>query len=399
MTAVDAPPRILIVDDQTAHMAALCDILRQYNYDTVGFASGEAALARLHKEAFDILLADLNMPGLDGIGLVEAARQHDPNLACIIMTGEGSVASAVRAMQTGALDYIVKPFKAASLLPVLVRAQEARLLRMTNAKLEQQLRVHVAELAAANRNLDQARAAAEHANREKSQFLSNMSHELRTPLNSILGFAQIIASDKLPATAEEKQKFARNIVQSGKHLLKLVNELLDLARIEAGKVPLAMETVALGAVLQECRVMMTPLAEGRSITLHFPQGSDWQLFADRTRLVQVLINLLSNAIKYNRDRGNVEVYCEQVGAERVRVSVRDTGPGLSSEQQKIIFQPFNRLGRADNEEGTGLGLAVARRVVEAMHGAIGVDSVEGQGSTFWVELGLGSHTVQEIAHA
>jgi len=391
--------RILIVDDQSAQMGALCDVLRQYQFEAEGCGSAESALALLRSRPFDLMLSDLNMPGMDGIGLVKTALQHDPDLACIIMTGEGSIATAVRAMQGGALDYIVKPFKASSLLPVLARAQATRALRMANAALEHQLREHVIELAEANHRLEQARLAAEHANAEKSRFLSNMSHELRTPLNGILGFAQILAADKLPATQLEKQRFARNIVQSGQHLLKLVNEILDLARIEAGKVPLAMEAVDLPAVLQECRMMVSPLAEMRGIGLSFAPVPVCSLRADRTRLMQVLINLLSNAIKYNREQGRVAVECSPAGSGRLRIAVRDTGPGLDEQQQMQIFQPFNRLDRDEDTEGSGLGLALTRRVVEAMQGAIGVDSLPGQGSTFWIEFEQVSQPVQEGQHA
>ena len=391
--------RILIVDDQSAHTVALCDVLRQYQFDAEGCGSAESALEVLRGEPFDLMLSDLNMPGMDGIGLVKAALQHDPDLACIIMTGEGSIATAVRAMQGGALDYIVKPFKASSLLPVLARAQATRSLRMANAELERQVRENVMELAEANQRLEQARTAAEHANAEKSRFLSNMSHELRTPLNGILGFAQILAADKLPATQLEKQRFARNIVQSGQHLLKLVNEILDLARIEAGKVPLAMEAVDLPTVLQECRMMVTPLAAKRDISLGFGVVPQKSLRADRTRLMQVLINLLSNAIKYNHEQGRVAVDCSAVNGSRLRISVSDTGPGLDPDQVQHIFQPFHRLGRDEEEEGSGLGLALTRRVVEAMQGAIGVESEPGAGSTFWVELPLAPETTQREQHA
>ena len=217
--------------------------------------------------------------------------------------------------------------------------------------------------------------------------------------SDLLGFAQILAADKLPATQLEKQRFARNIVQSGQHLLKLVNEILDLARIEAGKVPLAMEAVDLPTVLQECRMMVTPLAAKRDISLGFGTVPQKSLRADRTRLVQVLINLLSNAIKYNHEQGRVAVDCSPVNGSHLRISVSDTGPGLDPDQVQHIFQPFHRLGRDEEEEGSGLGLALTRRVVEAMQGAIGVESEPGEGSTFWVELPLAQETTHREQHA
>ncbi|MBA5637821.1 response regulator [Duganella sp. LX20W] len=380
-------PRILIVDDEAAHMQALCSTLRDHGYDTRGYDTGQAALDALQPGAYDLLLADLMMPGMDGITLVQAARAIDADLASIIMTGEGSIASAVRAMKVGALDYIIKPFKVSTILPVLARALETRMLRLENAKLESQLRAHAAEMDALNKDLELARQQAERANQEKSTFLSHMSHELRTPLNAILGFAQILTSDKLPSTPDEKQAFARHILQAGRHLLTLINEVLDLAKIESGAMTLSLEPVALARVFQECQAMIQPLATRRGIELRFPARAPAHVVADRTRLKQVLINLLSNAVKYNRERGTVALDCVAAQPGRVRIAVRDTGAGLTAAQLELIFQPFNRLGQEGSaEEGTGIGLALTKRLMEAMRGQIGVASMVGVGSTFWIEL-------------
>ncbi|MBA5604599.1 response regulator [Duganella sp. FT3S] len=380
-------PRILIVDDEAAHMQALCSTLRDHGYDTRGYDTGQAALDALQPGDYDLLLADLMMPGMDGITLVQAARAIDPDLASIIMTGEGSIASAVRAMKVGALDYIIKPFKVSTILPVLARALETRMLRLENAKLERQLRAHAAEMDALNKDLELARQQAERANQEKSTFLSHMSHELRTPLNAILGFAQILTSDKLPSTPDEKQAFARHILQAGRHLLTLINEVLDLAKIESGAMTLSLEPVALARVFQECQAMIQPLATRRGIELRFPARAPAHVLADRTRLKQVLINLLSNAVKYNRERGTVALDCVAAQPGRVRIAVRDTGAGLTAAQLELIFQPFNRLGQEGSaEEGTGIGLALTKRLMEAMRGQIGVASMVGVGSTFWIEL-------------
>jgi len=238
-----------------------------------------------------------------------------------------------------------------------------------------------------NIELESARYVAEKANLAKSDFLSSMSHELRSPLNAILGFAQLMESDSPPATPTQKESIAQ-ILQAGWHLLKLINEILDLAKVESRQVPLSEEPVLLAEVLLECQAMIEPQAQQRDIKLAFPKlDIPYFVRADRTRLKQVLINLLSNAIKYNIKRGMVAVECAESAPGRIRVSIRDTGAGLSPEQLAQLFQPFNRLGQeAGGEEGTGIGLVVAKRLVELMGGTIGVKSTVGAGSVFWFEL-------------
>jgi len=383
------PARILVVDDQAAHLRALCDILGQHGFAVQGEPTGEAALTHIHGGRFDVLLTDLMMPGIDGLALIEAARALDPDVACIVMTGEGSVASAVRAMKIGACDYIAKPFKAANLVPVLQRAVESRQLRLHNAHLEAALLERVEELAQMNKVLEEARQEADRANGAKSSFLSSMSHELRTPLNSIIGFAQILSGNRFPAGEDDRQRFARHIVTSGRHLLSLVNEILDLSKIEAGRAELELQPVPLSEVLQESRHLVAPIAETRQIVLEVPSRCDMVLVADRMRLKQILVNLLSNAIKYNKEKGQVTVRCSVEGQRFGRVTVADSGVGLSAGQLGSIFQPFDRAGREQNsEEGTGLGLTITQRLVEAMNGMIGVESQVGIGSTFWVDLPL-----------
>ena len=215
-----------------------------------------------------------------------------------------------------------------------------------------------------------------------------MSHELRTPLNAIMGFGQLLASETMQATEEQKQEFVYQIVKAGNHLLTLINEILDLAKIEAGKVVLSLEPVTLGAVLLECQAMVEPLGSPRGIRMIFPNEAPLTVVADRTRLKQVLLNLLSNAIKYNRETGAVIVGCAHTSPERIRISVQDTGMGLTPEQVSALFQPFNRLGQeSGGAEGTGIGLVVTKQLVELMGGAIGVTSTPGVGSVFWIELG------------
>ena len=238
-----------------------------------------------------------------------------------------------------------------------------------------------------NAELETAKSAAEKANLAKSDFLSSMSHELRSPLNAILGFAQLMESAAPEPTHAQKESIAQ-ILRAGWHLLELINQVLDLAVIESGKVSISLEPVSLGEVMSECQAMMEPEAQQRGVTMTFP-GFDKAAFvnADRTRLKQIVINLISNAIKYNKQQGTVVVECVTNNPERTRISVSDTGAGLSPEKLAQLFQPFNRLGQeAAGVAGTGIGLVVTKRLAELMEGALGVDSIAGKGSVFWCDL-------------
>jgi len=238
-----------------------------------------------------------------------------------------------------------------------------------------------------NVELESAKSTAEKANLAKSGFLSSMSHELRSPLNAILGFAQLMETATPLPTPAQSARIAQ-ILQAGWHLLKLINEILDLAVIESGKVSLSLEPVSLADVMSECQAMMEPQAQQRGIHMTFPRFEDPTfVWADRTRLKQIVINLLSNAIKYNKEQGTVVVECAAVTPLRTRISVKDSGAGLVPEKLAQLFQPFNRLGQeAGGVAGTGIGLVVTKQLAELMDGVLGVESIVGTGSVFWIEL-------------
>jgi PAS domain S-box-containing protein len=237
--------------------------------------------------------------------------------------------------------------------------------------------------------LNSARAVAEEANLAKSEFLSSMSHELRTPLSAILGFAQLIESGS-PAPTTSQQRSLDQILKAGWYLLDLINEILDLALIESGKLSLSLEPISLAEVMRESQAMIEPQAKKRGISVSFPQfDTPFFVRADRTRVKQVLVNLLSNAVKYNKEGGAVLVECIASEPDRVRICVKDSGEGLTADQLTQLFQPFNRLGQEGNaEKGTGIGLVVCKRLVELMGGTIDVVSTVGKGSVFSIELSL-----------
>jgi PAS domain S-box-containing protein len=246
----------------------------------------------------------------------------------------------------------------------------------------------ISERRAAEAEIRQAKEEAERANRAKSEFLSRMSHELRTPLHAILGFGELLEHEELRAGQREK---LMQMVRGADHLLALINEALDLTAIERGELRLSVEPVHAGEVVDEAIELVTPLAEARSLTLSPPAAADVDrhVMADRQRLKQVLLNLLSNAVKYNRERGGIAVACTVTPEGRLRTEVTDSGFGIATEDLERVFEPFDRLGADTTDvEGTGLGLALTKRLIEAMNGTIGVESERGRATTFWFELAI-----------
>lgn len=249
--------------------------------------------------------------------------------------------------------------------------------------------IDITERKAAELALVQERDKAEQASRSKSEFLSRMSHELRTPLNAILGFSQLLDSDTIAPLSNTQHESVNEIMQAGNHLLELINEILDMSRIEAGRMQMSLEPVAIEPHLLACMTLIQTMAEQDRVSIQLvpiPGEIQWVL-ADAMRLKQVLLNLLSNAVKYNKVNGDVRIHCYLTDTDRVRISVSDSGGGLSFEQQALLFEPFERLD-ADRKaiQGTGIGLALSKRLIELMGGRIGVESEVGKGSTFWVDL-------------
>jgi PAS domain S-box-containing protein len=233
-----------------------------------------------------------------------------------------------------------------------------------------------------------AKEEAERASKFKDQFLSTMSHELRTPLNAVLGFSDLLADERYGALNDRQQRYVSHIHSGGRHLLRLISDILDLSKIEAGRMELTLEDVTVTSAFAEVTSSLYPLAEKKSQALQSQVEPDLHVHADAMRFKQVLMNLVGNAIKFTPERGRIELTARQVD-DQVRVEVRDNGPGIPPEQQQRIFEAFYRLSQSGNTtEGTGLGLAITARLVELHGGKLGIESQTGQGSCFYFSLPL-----------
>jgi len=378
---------ILIVEDDPDLGNLLQRVVGRAGYGVEMASDGAAGWARVAAGGIDLILLDLILPQMDGLELCRRVRAHagDSYVPIIMLTGLAARQHA--GFAAGADDFVTKPFEMTHLL------DRVRVWLGTRQRLQaahEQLALERGRLKASNRALVQATQA-------KSAFLATISHELRTPLNSILGFSELLlddASATLPPA--QRQRFLRNIDQSGRHLLNLVNNLLDLSKIEAGHMELRSEGFDVAASLHAVTAGIQPLAEKKALTLVVDADPGvTTVYADEGRFQQVLYNLLSNAVKFTPEGGRVATTARLVGGA-VEVIVSDTGIGIALEDQQRIFEAFEQVARtgARRHEGTGLGLALARQLVELQGGALWVESAVGQGSRFGFTVPLESATVQ-----
>jgi two-component system sensor histidine kinase/response regulator len=361
--------RLLIVDDEVAQMEALCKTLGTEGYSTFGYSSASEALTALPKGEFDLLLTDLMMPEMDGISLLRAALTVDSSLIGIMMTGQGTISTAVSAMQAGAFDYILKPFKLSAMLPVLSRALGVRRLRMENAELARHVRERTDELEAANKELD--------------AFSYSVSHDLRAPLRAIKGFSRMLGEDYSTQMPPEAQELLDRVTANTHRMEQLIEDMLRFSKM--GRERLSKTPVRTTTLVQE--VLDELLAEHADRQVEIRLGDLPYCLADPSLLRQVFINLLSNAIKFTRRKENatIEVGCQQQGGEHIYF-VRDNGAGFNMTYADRLFGVFQRMHRNDEFEGTGVGLSIVQRIILRHGGRIWAEAEVDKGATFHFSL-------------
>ena len=361
--------RILIVDDDKDFVEYQTTFLQGHNYIVMAASTAEQALQIQAEFQPQLALIDLVLEKENGIDVLDALLAVDRDIGCLMITGREEIGSALLALRHGAVDYLSKSVSTDELLSAFERAGEKIQLRQEKQEIE-------------------------YANKAKSEFLARMSHELRTPMNAILGFGQLLQIDNVNLNDEQKVGID-HILVAGRHLLQLINEVLDIAKVDAGKMSLSTESISFNGVLDSALLLVEPLAINNGVIIQpVDTRTGCSVMADVQRLKQVFVNLLSNAVKYNRKGGQVKISCKLVDTidsdsrpAMAHIAITDTGVGIKQEDHTKIFEPFQRVSlRGENIEGSGIGLTITKKMVELMDGNIGFESEYGKGSTFWIEL-------------
>jgi len=374
---VRAAANILVVENEVGMRATLCAILEDAGYKVSGLDKGAEALEMIRNQPFNVVITDIRLPDVDGMEILELAKEIDPDVAVIVMTGYASLETAVEAVNEGAYAYFVKPANVDEIKTTIINALRQQRLSRENKRL-------VDDLQRSNKLLFEANKQLKKTTDAKSAFLASMSHELRTPLNTIIGFSELMI-DEVPGEINEEQRQCLNdVLSSSKHLLSLINEVLDLSKIESGKVELRLSNIILTKVIESLKSTLMPILASRkqSLDIKIEEGLP-SVYTDKAKLRQVLLNLLTNAIKFTSDGGKLKIEAIRDG-DWCQVSVIDNGTGIKKADQERIFEPFTQIDALPEErrEGTGLGLALTKQLVEMCGGKIWVESEYGKGSQF-----------------
>jgi signal transduction histidine kinase len=370
---MNAPPtaKLLIVDDEEALMTALCKTLELEGYSTTGFTSARKALEYLPEHEFDLLLTDLMMPEMDGIGLLRSAQQIDRDLAGIVMTGHGTIDTAVASLQSGALDYVLKPFRLDNLLPILTRALTLRRLQIQNRQLQQRIEQRTRDLEASNADLE--------------SFSYSVSHDLRAPLRAIEGFCDIFMKEYGTQVPPDGLDMLVNVTAGAARMHRLIDDLLHLARFS--RQPLETRTVKMTDLVRRVAANVAHQWSERKVQLQINELPD--CLGDGSLLEHVFTNLLSNAFKFTsqRDPARIEVGASSTASEQVYF-IRDNGVGFDMKYAERLFSAFQRLHSQAEFPGTGIGLSIVHRIVRRHGGRAWAESEPQKGATLYFSLPL-----------
>jgi signal transduction histidine kinase len=378
-------PKILVTDDELNTLKTLSANLEDMGYRVATATNGKEALELIRKRGFNIVIADIKLPDISGLEILETAKELNPETAVIMITGHASLETAVDAINEGAYAYILKPVTMSDLETTLNNALREQRLLVENREL-------VESLQQSNKRMEEANRALEQVSQAKSDFTARMSHELRTPLNSIIGFSEVLLSQKMsPADRATHEEFLGYIHISAEHLLHLIDSILDLSKIEAGKLTLEPREFNLRVLLEDVKITVLPMftTKKQTLNIEIDDGVN-SVFADEPKMRQIFLNLLSNAHKFTPKGGRIKVVCQMEDPHLLHCSVIDSGIGISPQDQQKIFEEFGQVNKnpADNAKGVGLGLSIAKRLVELHGGSIWVVSEPGGGSTFTFTIPL-----------
>jgi signal transduction histidine kinase len=369
--------KILVVEDEVGSRLTLCGILEDAGYEVTGVEKGTEALEVIKDGNFNVIITDIKLPDVGGMSVLELAKEINPDVAVIIMTGYASIETAVNAVNEGAYAYFVKPVNMDEMKTAIVNALRQQRLSRENKRL-------VDDLQRSNKLLFEANSQLRAATEAKSAFLAHMSHELRTPLNAIIGFSDLLIGGIGGKINNKQRQCLEDILSSGKHLLSLINDILDLSKVEAGKIDIRPESLRLADVVDDAVTTVKTMIDESRHELAISIAEDLPpVYGDRNRLKQILLNLLSNAIKFTPDGGELYLETSRKGYF-CQISMVDNGIGIRKEDQTCIFEPFTQLDTQPGErkQGSGLGLALTKQLVELLGGKIWVESEYGKGSRF-----------------
>jgi signal transduction histidine kinase len=369
---------ILVTDDNAATLKTLSAGLEDIGYKVTTAVNGQRALELINKQPFNILIADIKLPDISGLEILEMTKELNPETAVIMITGHASIETAVEAINEGAYAYILKPVAMSELETIINNALREQRLLVENREL-------VESLQQSNKSLEEANRALEQVSRAKSDFAAKMSHELRTPLNSILGFSEVLLSNKMsPKDKATHDEFLSYIHISTKHLLNLIDGILDLSKVESGKITLELSEFDLAMLIEGVRVTVLPMLTAKKQTLEIEIDEVTSpILADEPKMRQIFLNLISNAHKFTLKGGRIRIACRLENPHLLHCSVIDDGIGISPQDQQRIFEEFGQVAGSTNRgQGVGLGLSIAKRLVELHGGSIWLVSEPGCGSTF-----------------